>query len=68
MDREPCRWNEGLPLIGPVGRIQRFAPSPPGYGGKGLPDGKEGYLAPPDTPMIFEAEALERLRACLKAD
>lgn len=68
MDREPCRWNEGLLLIGPVGRIQRFAPSPPGYGGKGLPDGKEGYLAPPDTPMIFEAEALERLRACLKAD
>ncbi|MCB0585483.1 MAG: FKBP-type peptidyl-prolyl cis-trans isomerase [Phaeodactylibacter sp.] len=56
-------WNEGLQLIAPGGRIQLFVPSPLGYGAEGLPDGKEGFLVPPDTPMVFEVEVLEKLKS-----
>ncbi|MCB0547328.1 MAG: FKBP-type peptidyl-prolyl cis-trans isomerase [Phaeodactylibacter sp.] len=56
-------WNEGLLLIAPGGRIQLFVPSPLGYGDKGLSDGKEGFLVPPDTPLVFEVEVLKRLEA-----
>ncbi|MCO6493962.1 MAG: FKBP-type peptidyl-prolyl cis-trans isomerase [Phaeodactylibacter sp.] len=52
-------WNEGLQVIAPGGRIQLFVPSPLGYGEKGLPDGKEGFLVPPDTPLVFEVEVIE---------
>lgn len=55
-------WNEGLQLIAPGGKIQLFVPSPLGYGEEGLPDGKEGFLVPPDTPMVFEVEVVERLK------
>ena len=55
-------WNEGLQLIASGGKIQLFLPSPLGYGEKGLPDGKEGFLVPPDTPLAFEVEVLERLK------
>ncbi len=55
-------WNEGLQLIAPGGKIQLFVPSTLGYGEEGLPDGKEGFLVPPDTPMVFEVEVLERLK------
>ena len=54
-------WNEGLQLIGPGGMIQLFIPSPLGYAEKGLPDGKDGFLVPPNTPLVFEVEVLERL-------
>ena len=54
-------WNEGLQLIAPGGRIQLFVPSPLGYADKGLSDGKEGFLVPPNTPLVFEVEVLERL-------
>lgn len=56
-------WNEGLQLIAPGGRIQLFVPSPLGYGEKGLPDGKDGFLVPPDTPLVFEVEVLEKLKS-----
>ena len=52
-------WNEGLQLIAPGGRIQLFVPSALGYGEKGLPDGKDGFLVPPDTPLVFEVEVIE---------
>ena len=54
-------WNEGIQLIGPGGRVQLFLPSPLGYAEKGLSDGKEGFLVPPNTPLVFEVEVLERL-------
>lgn len=54
-------WNEGIQLIGPGGRVQLFVPSPLGYAEKGLSDGKEGFLVPPNTPLVFEVEVLERL-------
>ena len=52
-------WNEGLQLIAPGWRIQLFVPSALGYGEKGLPDGKDGFLVPPDTPLVFEVEVIE---------
>lgn len=51
-------WNEGLQLVNEGGRIQLFVPSRLGYGEKGVPDGKDGYLIPPDTPLVFEVEVL----------
>lgn len=55
-------WNEGLQLIAPGGRIQLLVPSNLGYVETGLPDGKGGYVVPPDTPILFEVEILERLK------
>ncbi len=52
-------WNEGLQLIKPGGSIQLFVPSALGYGEEGVPDGKEGYVIPPDTPLVFEVKVLE---------
>lgn len=51
-------WNEGLQLVNEGGRIQLFVPSPLGYGEKGIPDGKDGYVIPPNTPLVFEVEVL----------
>lgn len=51
-------WNEGLRLIKEGGRIQLFVPSPLGYKERGVPDGKDGYVIPPDTPLVFEVEVL----------
>lgn len=51
-------WNEGLQLIREGGRIQLFVPSQLGYKERGVPDGKDGYLIPPDTPLVFEVEVL----------
>ena len=56
-------WNEGLQLIAPGGRMLLLVPSPLGYAEKGLPDGKEGFLVPPNTPLIFEVEVLEKLKS-----
>jgi len=51
-------WNEGLQLVKEGGRIQLFVPSQLGYKERGVPDGKDGYLIPPDTPLVFEVEVL----------
>lgn len=51
-------WNEGLQLVKEGGRIQLFVPSELGYKERGVPDGKDGYLIPPDTPLVFEVEVL----------
>lgn len=51
-------WNEGLQLIKEGGRIQLFVPSQLGYKERGVPDGKDGYVIPPDTPLVFEVEVL----------
>lgn len=51
-------WNEGLQLVKEGGRIQLFVPSHLGYKERGVPDGKDGYLIPPDTPLVFEVEVL----------
>lgn len=56
-------WNEGLQLIAPKGRIQLMVPSPLAYGEKGMPNGKEGFLVPPNTPLVFEVEVLEKLKS-----
>lgn len=55
-------WNEGLQLIRPGGRLRLLLPSALGYGEKGFPDGKEGYLVPPNTVLVFELEVLELLK------
>ncbi|MEQ8703588.1 MAG: FKBP-type peptidyl-prolyl cis-trans isomerase [Phaeodactylibacter sp.] len=51
-------WNEGLQLIKEGGRMQLFVPSQLGYKERGVPNGKDGYLIPPDTPLVFEVEVL----------
>jgi|UPI000693F03F FKBP-type peptidyl-prolyl cis-trans isomerase len=51
-------WNEGLQLIKEGGRIQLFVPSQLGYKERGVPDGKDGYVIPPNTPLVFEVEVL----------
>lgn len=55
-------WNEGLQLIRPGGKILLLIPSGLAYGEKGFPDGKGGFLAPPNTVLAFEVEVLERLK------
>lgn len=51
-------WNEGLQLVKEGGRIQLFVPSQLGYKEQGVPDGKDGYVIPPNTPLVFEVEVL----------
>ena len=55
-------WNEGLQMLRPGGKILLFLPSALGYGEKGLSDGKDGYLVPPDTVLAFEVEVIEKLK------
>ena len=55
-------WNEGLQLIRPGGKILLLIPSALGYGEKGFPDGKGGFLVPPNTVLAFEVEVLEKLK------
>jgi FKBP-type peptidyl-prolyl cis-trans isomerase FkpA len=55
-------WNEGLQLISPGGRIQLFLPSALAYGEDGFPDGKDGFIVPPNTILAFEIEVLELLK------
>ena len=52
-------WNEGLQLIKKGGRIQLFVPSKLGYKEQGVSDGKDGYIIPPNSPLVFEVEVLE---------
>ena len=54
-------WNEGLQLICPGGKILLLIPSALAYGEKGFPDGKDGFLVPPNTVLAFEVEVLEKL-------
>lgn len=54
-------WNEGLQLLKPGGKILLLLPSALGYGEKGFPDGKEGYLVPPNKILAFEVEVLEKV-------
>ncbi|TXB61917.1 FKBP-type peptidyl-prolyl cis-trans isomerase [Phaeodactylibacter luteus] len=54
-------WNEGLQLIRPGGRMALFIPSNLGYGEKGVPDGKGGFVIAPDAPLVFEVEVLRKL-------
>jgi len=55
-------WNEGLQLLKPGGKMLLLLPSALGYGEKGFPNGKEGYLVPPNEILVFEVEVLERVR------
>lgn len=55
-------WNFGLQHIEPGGTIQLFVVSPLAYAEKGLPNAKGGMLVPPNTPLVFEVEVLERLK------
>lgn len=55
-------WNFGLQHIAPGGTIQLFVVSPLAYAEKGLPNAKGGMLVPPNTPLVFEVEVLERLK------
>ena len=55
-------WNEGLQLISPGGKIQLFLPSALAYGEDGFPDGKDGFIVPPNTILAFEIEVLELLK------
>ena len=52
-------WNEGLQLIKKGGRIQLFVPSKLGYKEQGVSDGKDSYIIPPNSPLVFEVEVLE---------
>jgi FKBP-type peptidyl-prolyl cis-trans isomerase len=56
-------WNEGLQLLKPGGKILLLLPSALAYGEKGFPDGKEGYLVPPNQILAFEVEVLEKLKS-----
>ncbi len=54
-------WNDGLQLIQPGGAIEIYAPSDLAYGQEGFPDGKGGFLVPPNTILVFQVEILKRL-------
>jgi FKBP-type peptidyl-prolyl cis-trans isomerase FkpA len=56
-------WNEGLQLLRPGGKIRLLVPSSLAYGEQGLPDGKGGFLVPPNAVLAFEVEVLEKLAA-----
>lgn len=55
-------WNFGLQHVAPGGTIQLFVPSPLAYKEEGLPNASGGLLVPPNTPLVFEVEILERLK------
>lgn len=54
-------WNEALQLIKPGGRMLLFAPSSLAYGEKGVQDQSGGEVVPPNEPLVFELEVVERL-------
>ncbi len=55
-------WNEGLQLLSPGGRMLLIAPAGLAYGAEGVP-GKNGqYIVPPNEPLVFELEVIERLK------
>lgn len=56
-------WNEGLKMLKPGAKALFIVPSHLGYGEKGLSDGKEGMLVPPNTVLVFEMEVLEKLKS-----
>ncbi len=60
-------WNEGLQLIRPGGKILLLIPSHLAYGEEGFPDGKEGFIVSPNTPLAFEVEVLEKLKDAKEA-
>ena len=51
-------WNEGLQLLRPGGKIRLLVPAALAYGEKGFPDGRGGFLVPPNTVLAFEVEVL----------
>jgi len=54
-------WNEALQLLKPGGKMLLIAPSQLAYAEKGVKTASGDYLVPPDEPLVFELEILERL-------
>lgn len=54
-------WNEALQMMQPGTKALLLVPSHLAYGEKGLPDGKGGFLVPPNIALAFELEVLEKL-------
>jgi len=55
-------WNEALQLLKPGGRMLLFAPSSLAYGEKGVQDKSGEEVVPPNEPLVFEMEVVERLK------
>ncbi len=53
-------WNDGLQLAKPGGAIEIYAPSNLAYGKEGFPDGKGGFLVPPNKILVFQVEILKK--------
>jgi len=56
-------WNEGLQLLRPGGKMQLFAPSALAYGKGGVKNKDGKYVVPPNQPLVFELQVVERLKA-----
>ncbi len=54
-------WNEGLELIKVGGKIRLLVPSHLGYGERGFIIASKDTLVPPDEPLIFTIEVLDKL-------
>lgn len=54
-------WNEALEMMQPGAKALLLVPSRLGYGEKGLKDGNGSVLVPPNEPLIFEMEVLNKL-------
>ena len=55
-------WNEALQLLKPGGRMLLFAPSSLAYGEEGVQDKSGEEVVPPNEPLVFELEVVERLK------
>lgn len=56
-------WDEGV-LGMKVGEKKTLViPSDKAYGSQGVPDGKGGYIIPPDATLTFDVEVLDALRS-----
>lgn len=56
-------WNEALQLLRPGGKMRLFAPSALAYGKEGVKDRNGEYVVPPNEPLVFELEVVERLQS-----
>ncbi len=56
-------WDEGV-LGMKIGEKKTLTIAPEkGYGSQGVPDGKGGYVIPPNSTLTFDVEVLDALRS-----
>lgn len=56
-------WDEGVVGMKIGEKKTLVIPGDKAYGSQGVPDGKGGYIIPPDAQLTFDVEVLDALRS-----